>query len=211
MLGANDGIVSTAALVMGVAGADGSLIAVLTAGLAGLVGGSLSMAAGEYVSVSSQRDVEQADLAKERWELETMPVRELEELTQIYVEKGLPPDLAREVAEALTAHDALRAHAMDELGLDPDELARPGQAAVVSALSFAVGAMVPLLAMLVTPEPWRAGATLATALLTLTVLGAWSARQGGASVPRAVLRVVFGGALAMGLTWVLGALFGAAL
>lgn len=209
VLGANDGIVSTASLVLGVAAADGHPGAVLTAGLAGLVGGALSMAAGEYVSVSSQRDVEQADLAIERRELQTMPQRELAELTQIYVDKGLGPELAREVAVALTARDALAAHAREELNIDPDELARPAQAAVTSAVSFALGASLPLAAMVLAPVWARLPVTLAVALFALIGLGAWSARLGGAPVLPAVLRVALGGVAAMGLTMALGAAFGA--
>ena len=210
VLGANDGIVSTASLVLGVAAASSSGAAVLTAGLAGLVGGALSMAAGEYVSVASQRDVERADLARERSELATMPARELAELTQIYVGHGLDEPLARQVAEAMTARDALRAHAREELNIDPDALARPVQAAVVSAVSFAVGAALPLTAMVFSPTPARIAVTLGVAMVALIVLGGWSARLGGAAVAPAVARVAVGGAAAMGLTAALGALFGAA-
>jgi vacuolar iron transporter family protein len=209
VLGANDGIVSTASVVLGVAAAHSSPEAVLTAGLAGLVGGALSMAAGEYVSVSSQRDAEQADLARERRELETMPRRELAELTQIYVDKGLPPALAGEVAAAMTAHDALAAHAREELNIDPDELARPLLAAGVSAVSFAIGAALPLAAMVGSPSALRLGVTLGVALVALVGLGAWSARLGGAPLLPAVRRVAVGGAAAMGLTMALGMLFGA--
>ena len=212
VLGANDGVVSTASLVLGVAAGGTELSAILTAGAAGLVGGALSMAAGEYVSVSSQRDVEQADLAKERRELRTQPELELRELTAIYVAKGLPEALAREVAETLTAEgDALAVHAREELGIDPDELARPVQAAAVSALAFASGASLPLLAIASTPAPLRIGVTLGAALLALAILGGWSARLGGAPVGRALARVLIGGTLAMGLTMALGALVGTAL
>lgn len=210
MLGANDGIVSTASLVLGVAAADSSPAAVLVAGLAGLIGGSLSMAAGEYVSVSSQRDVEQADLGRERRELETMPAHELEELTRIYEAKGLPHDLARQVAEALSAKDALSVHAREELNIDVEDLARPVEAAVTSAVSFAVGAALPLVAIAATPLQARLPATLVVATAALGTLGGWSASLGGAPVRPAVVRVVAGGLLAMGLTMALGAMFGAA-
>ncbi|MEQ1571988.1 MAG: VIT family protein [Myxococcota bacterium] len=210
VLGANDGIVSTASLVLGVAAADGDPAAVLVAGLAGLVGGSLSMAAGEYVSVSSQRDVEQADLGKERLELRDMPEVELDELTQIYVDKGLTAPLAREVAIALTAGDALAVHAREELNIDVNDLARPVEAAVTSAVSFAVGAALPLLAIVFTPAPTRLPVTLAVATAALGGLGGWSASLGGAPVRPAVIRVLVGGLAAMGLTMALGALFGAA-
>lgn len=210
VLGANDGIVSTASLVLGVAAADGSAAAVLTAGVAGLVGGALSMAAGEYVSVSSQRDVEEADLAIEREELRTRPVRELDELTGIYVGKGLAPELAREVAVALTARDALGAHAREELHIDPDGLARPFQAAWSSAVSFAAGASLPLLAVTASPLAMRQVVTVGAATFALALLGGWSARLGGAPVRPAVARVVVGGLLAMGLTMGVGALFGVA-
>lgn len=210
VLGANDGIVSTASLVLGVAAADTGPGAVLTAGLAGLVGGALSMAAGEFVSVSSQKDVEEADLAREKKELAEVPERELEELTGIYVAKGLPDALAREVAAALTAKDALAVHAREELALDLDALARPWNAAWSSALSFAVGAALPLAAMLLSPGAAKVPVTLVVATLALGALGGWSAKLGGAPVGRAVLRVVVGGLLAMGLTMALGALFGAA-
>jgi vacuolar iron transporter family protein len=208
VLGANDGIVSTASLVLGVAAADGSAHAVVLAGFAGLVGGSLSMAAGEYVSVSSQRDVEQADLALESHELATMPGRELDELTGIYMDKGLSEELAREVAVALTRGNALAAHAREELNIDPDALARPLQAAISSALSFGVGAALPLLAISLSPEPVRSQVTLGVATAALAMLGAWSARLGGAPVRPAVIRVVIGGVAAMALTMALGRLFG---
>jgi VIT1/CCC1 family predicted Fe2+/Mn2+ transporter len=210
VLGANDGVVSTASLVLGVAAADASPAAVVTAGLAGLVGGSLSMAAGEYVSVSSQRDVERADLAKETKELATQPEAELRELTRIYMQKGLDEPLATEVATALSAGGrALAVHAREELGIDPEALARPVQAAVVSALSFAAGAALPLAAIALSPDALRIAITVGAALVTLAVLGGWSARLGGAPAGRALVRVVVGGALAMGLTMALGALFGA--
>lgn len=210
MLGANDGIVSTASLVLGVAAADASPSVVLVAGLAGLVGGGLSMAAGEFVSVSSQKDVEKADLARETEELRTVPERELDELTAIYAAKGLAPELAREVARALTATDGLAAHAREELNIDINELARPIQAAWSSALSFSIGAALPLVAMIAVPIAVRTPITLTAATLALGGLGAWSARLGGAPMLRAVIRVVIGGLLAMGLTMAIGAAFGAA-
>lgn len=210
VLGANDGIVSTASLVLGVAAAEAAPGVILTAGLAGLVGGSLSMAAGEYVSVSSQRDVEAADLSLERRELAARPEHELEELVEIYEGKGLPEALARQVAEALTRHDALAAHAREELNIDIDALARPLQAAASSALSFAVGAALPLCAVALSPEGIRALVTLTAASLALSGLGGWAARLGGAPLQPAVLRVLLGGWLAMGLTMGAGALFGVA-
>lgn len=210
VLGANDGIVSIASLVLGVAAADPSPGAVVTAGVAGLVGGALSMAAGEYVSVSSQLDVEKADLAREKKELAEAPEAERKELIGIYVKKGLSIDLATQVADALVLNnDPLKVHAHEELRLDPDELARPVQAAVVSALSFAVGAALPLAVMALAPASSRAYATPAAALVALALLGGLSAHLGGAPIVRAVLRVVVGGVLAMGLTYALGALFGA--
>jgi VIT1/CCC1 family predicted Fe2+/Mn2+ transporter len=209
VLGANDGVVSTASLVLGVAEASGSGAAV-TAGLAGLVGGALAMAAGEFVSVSSQRDVEQADLAIERRELATQPELELKELTAIYVKKGLDERLAREVAEALSARDdVLRVHAREELGIDPDALARPGLAAVVSAGAFAIGASLPLVSIALAPPSFRVVITLVAALATLALLGGWSARLGSAPIGRAVIRVLVGGSIAMGITTGLGALVGA--
>jgi VIT1/CCC1 family predicted Fe2+/Mn2+ transporter len=208
VLGANDGVVSTAALVLGVAQASGSSAAV-TAGLAGLVGGSLAMAAGEYVSVSSQRDVEQADLAKERRELATQPELEKKELVAIYVRKGLDEPLARQVAEALSAQeDVLRVHAREELGIDPDELARPGQAALVSAAAFGLGASLPLASIAVVPTPLRTLVTLGASLLALALLGGWSARLGHAPVRPAVARVLIGGIFAMGVTMLVGHLVG---
>jgi VIT1/CCC1 family predicted Fe2+/Mn2+ transporter len=208
VLGANDGIVSIASLVLGVAAADSGAGAVATAGVAGLVGGALSMAAGEYVSVSSQLDVEVTDLARERRELLESPAAERRELIEIYEAKGLAPELAEQVADALVlAEDPLRVHAREELRLDPDDLARPLQAAVVSALSFAIGALLPLLVILLTPIAVRVAATLIAALVALALLGGVSARLGRAPVGRALVRVVIGGALAMGLTYGLGALF----
>jgi VIT1/CCC1 family predicted Fe2+/Mn2+ transporter len=212
VLGANDGIVSLASLVLGVAAADATGDFALTAGLAGLVGGALSMAAGEYVSVSSQRDVELADLQREKKELAETPVAERNELIGIYVKKGLTVPLATEVADAMMkAEDPLRVHAREELRLDPDDLARPTQAAVVSAISFALGAALPLLTITLAPEDLRAPLTLGAALIALGALGAWSARLGGAPILRAIARVVIGGAVAMGITYALGTLLGASI
>jgi len=211
VLGANDGVVSTASLVLGVASADPAPGAVVTAGLVGLIGGALSMAAGEYVSVSSQRDVECADLARERQELAEDPERELEELTGLLRGRGVPDELAADVAIAMTERDALAAHAHVELGIELDSLARPLQAGLVSAASFAVGAAVPLLAIALSPPSIRLWITLTTALIVLGTLGGWSARLGGAPIGRAMRRVLVGGTLAMGLTMALGHVFGAAI
>jgi len=209
VLGANDGVVSIASLVVGVAAAESSNAAIFTAGLAGLVGGALSMAVGEYVSVSSQRDVEEADLGRERQELIDDPEHELAELATLLAAKGLSAELARSAALELTAQDALKVHAAEELGLQLDELARPMQAAVVSAVAFALGAALPLLAIGLSPVSIRIGITFASTLGALAGLGAWSARLGGAPMGRAVLRVVVGGALALGLTAGIGYFFGA--
>ncbi|RME45781.1 MAG: VIT family protein [Chloroflexi bacterium] len=209
VLGANDGIVSTASLVVGVAAAQASRGEVLIAGIAGLFAGAMSMAAGEYVSVSSQADTEKADLERERRELETDIEFEREELAAIYVERGLTPELARQVAEQLMAHDALAAHARDELGLSDSLAARPIQAAMTSAISFAVGAGLPLLAVLIAPSGGVVPFVFVAALLFLGVLGILSARLGGAPVLRSALRVLFWGALAMAITAGAGALFGA--
>lgn len=209
VLGANDGIVSTACLLLGVAAAasDGSTL--LVTGLAGLVAGALSMAVGELVSVASQRDTELADIATERRELATMPQRELEELVALYVDKGLEPPLAREVAVALTARDALGAHMREELGITPGSLAKPVQAAVSSSLSFAAGAAIPLITIVLAPRDLQVGLTLALSVLALGGLGALGARLGGAHVVKPVLRVVIGGAVAMAITMGIGALVGA--
>ncbi len=211
VLGANDGVVSIASLVVGVAAAEASRGAILTAGLAGLVGGALSMAVGEYVSVSSQRDVEEADLERERQELRDEPEQELAELAELLRKKGLSEGTARAAAREMTDHDALAAHALEELGLELGGLARPFQAAVVSAVAFALGAALPLVAIAAAPADIRGWVTAAATLVALAVLGAWSALQGGAPVPRAIARVVLGGALAMGLTAAIGRLFGATL
>jgi VIT1/CCC1 family predicted Fe2+/Mn2+ transporter len=208
VLGANDGIVSTAGLVVGVAGATTDRGAVLIAGLAGTVAGALSMAGGEYVSVSTQRDTERATLAKERWELEHLPDEELAELAGMYRDKGLPPDLAQAVAEALTSHDALAAHAETELGIDPDEQVDPWQAAWVSLLSFTVGALLPLLAIVLPPLSWRVPVTVAAVTMTLAATGVISARLGGAPPRRALVRNVGVGMLTMGITFATGAVVG---
>ena len=208
VLGANDGIVSTASLVVGVAAAEAGRRGVLIAGVAGLVAGAMSMAAGEYVSVSSQSDTEKADLTRERRELEAAPERELEELQGIYVSRGLEPGLARSVAEQLTAHGALAAHARDELGLSEIHAARPVQAALASAASFAVGAALPLTAALVASPARTIVAVSASSLFFLAILGALAAGVGGASQLRGAARVAFWGALAMALTALVGRLFG---
>jgi VIT1/CCC1 family predicted Fe2+/Mn2+ transporter len=210
VLGANDGIVSTASLMVGVAAANAGHNALLLAGVAGLVAGAMSMAAGEYVSVSSQSDTEQADLARERAELLAQPEHEHQELAGIYVERGLDPDLAAEVARQLMEHDDLGAHARDELGIHELTSAKPVQAAFTSALTFSVGAALPLLAALVSPVSSVVPIVAGTSLVVLTALGAISAKAGGAPVFKATLRVVFWGALAMALTAGVGKLFGTA-
>jgi VIT1/CCC1 family predicted Fe2+/Mn2+ transporter len=208
VLGANDGIVSTASLVIGVAAAAASRNAVLLAGVAGLVAGATSMAAGEYVSVSSQRDAEQADIGRERQELAADPEFEQAELTEVYVRQGLDRELAATVAERLMAADPLGSHVRDELSLQPDGLARPLQAAVVSAGSFAVGAALPLALIVLAPIGVRVPVTALAALVLLALLGSVGARLGGARAGRAALRVTLGGALAMGLTALIGQLVG---
>ncbi|AWL37682.1 VIT family protein [Streptomyces halstedii] len=210
VLGANDGVVSTAGLVVGVAGATGDRATLLTAGLAGLLAGSMSMAAGEYVSVSTQRDSERAALAQERRELEETPEAELDELTQMLEGKGLTARVAREAAVQLSARDALRAHAEVELGIDPDELTNPWHAAGASFLAFTVGALLPLLAIVLPPASLRLVVTVASVLAALAFTGWWSARLGAAPVGRAVLRNMGGGAVAMAVTYAAGALLGAA-
>ncbi|MFF2810953.1 VIT family protein [Streptomyces sp. NPDC058000] len=209
VLGANDGVVSTAGLVVGVAGATDSRATLLTAGLAGLLAGSMSMAAGEYVSVSTQRDSEKAALALEKRELATEPQAELQELTELLEGKGLGSELAREVAEQLTEHDALRAHAEVELGIDPDDLTNPWHAAGASFLAFTVGALLPLLAIVLPAAGARLWITVVAVLAALALCGWTSARLGAAPVGPAVLRNVAGGALAMGVTYVAGTLLGA--
>ena len=208
VLGANDGIVSTASLIIGVAAASAASADVLVAGTAGLVAGAMSMAAGEYVSVSSQSDTEQADLARERRELASQPEVERDELARIYVERGIDPVLANQVAEQLMAKDSLGAHARDELGISEGVIARPVQAALTSAATFAVGAALPLSIVLLVPRPALLAAVAVSSLGFLGLLGAVGARVGGASVGRATIRVTFWGALAMAATAAIGAMFG---
>jgi VIT1/CCC1 family predicted Fe2+/Mn2+ transporter len=208
VLGANDGIVSTASLIVGVAAASAKPSDILIAGVAGLVAGAMSMAAGEYVSVSSQSDTERADLARERKELSENIEFEREELAQIYVKRGVDYALARKVADQLMAKDALGAHARDELGISEISTARPVQAALTSAATFAVGAAMPLLMVLVSPAAQVIPIVSIASLGFLALLGALGARAGGADVLRATARVTFWGALAMGLTAAIGALFG---
>ena len=208
VLGANDGIVSIAGIVIGVAAAVADRGPIFTAGLAGLAAGALSMAMGEYVSVSTQRDTERALLDKERWELENYPEAELTELVGLYEKKGLSPQTARAVAEELTAHDAFAAHIDIELGIDPDELTNPWHAAISSAVSFTMGALLPLLTILLLPTPIRIPVTFVAVLIALAITGWVSARLGGANPIRATQRVVVGGALAMAITFAIGHLFG---
>jgi vacuolar iron transporter family protein len=210
VLGANDGIVSTASLVVGVAAANASHESVMVAGVAGLVAGAMSMAAGEYVSVRSQADSEQAALEMERRELATDSQGEHRELTAIYVDRGLEPALAKQVAEQLMAHDALGAHARDELGISETLSARPIQAALTSAVSFAVGAAMPLLAVVLVPASLLIPVVFGTSLVFLAILGGVAARVGGASATVGAMRVTFWGALAMALTAGVGILYGAA-
>jgi vacuolar iron transporter family protein len=209
VLGANDGLLSTASLLVGVAAAQVSRSVLLTTGIAAVVAGAASMAVGEYSSVSSQRDAELADLSLEREELETSPRSELVELQGIYVRRGLDPELAQAVAEQLTAHDALGSHARDELGLDPGALARPVQAAVTSAVSFSIGALVPLLCVVVAARGVRVPACIAVTLVSLGVLGAVGAGLGNAPRSKGARRVLIGGAVAMAVSFVLGRLVGA--
>ena len=208
VLGANDGIVSVAAVAVGVAGATSDLGPILTASSAALVGGAISMALGEYVSVSSQRDTERALIEKETRELAEMPDEELGELAELYEAKGLSAETARKVAEELTAHDALRAHLDIELGIDPDELTSPWQAAMSSAIAFTLGALLPFLAILLPPAEWRVPTTFVAVLIALGLTGTISATLGGAGKRRAVVRLVVGGALALAVTWALGLLLG---
>ena len=210
VLGANDGIVSTASLILGVVAASAGRNEMLVAGVAGLVAGAMSMAAGEFVSVSSQSDTEQADAARERDELAVQPEFERRELAAIYVARGLTPDLAEQVAQQLMAHDALGAHLRDELGVSGAVSARPVQAGMTSAASFAVGAALPLLTSLVAPAQHVVLVVASTSLVFLSALGALSARTGGAPVLKASMRVAFWGALAMGITAAVGRIFGAA-
>jgi VIT1/CCC1 family predicted Fe2+/Mn2+ transporter len=209
VLGANDGIVSTASLMVGVAAASAAPGALLLTGVAGLVAGAMSMAAGEYVSVSSQSDTEQADLTRERAELLASPESEHRELANIYVSRGLTPELATQVAQQLMAHDAVGAHARDELGISDTVSARPVQAAFTSAATFATGAALPLLTAVLAPAALLVPLLAGTSLVFLTALGALAARAGGAPVLKAALRVAFWGALAMAITAGVGRLFGA--
>ena len=211
VLGANDGIVSTAGIVVGVAAATVERAPILTAGSAGLVAGAVSMALGEYVSVSTQRDTEKALLHKERQELRDDPAAELDELAALYEAKGLSAATARNVAEELTDHNPLLAHAEVELGIDPEELTNPWQASSSSAVSFAVGAFLPLVAILAPPAAWRIPVTVAAVLVALVITGAVSAGLGGAPKGRAILRNVIGGGLALSITYVIGHLVGAAI
>ncbi len=208
VLGANDGIISTACLVLGVTAANASRSAILTVGLAGLVAGAASMALGEYISVSSQRDAEDANIAKEKWELANVPERELEELTAIYVHKGLNPELARQVAEELTADDALKIHLAEELGISEHSRAQPVEAMIGSAVAFAAGAAVPLVAIAISSTSNRIAVTIAIVVVALLGLGAAGARAGGAHPVRPIVRVVLGGLVAIGLTMAVGKLFG---
>lgn len=208
VLGANDGIVSTAGIVIGVAGATLVPFAILTAGIAGLTAGALSMAVGEYVSVSAQRDTEKALLDKERRELEEMPEEELAELAGLYEAKGLDSELALQVATQLHAHDALAAHAETELGIDPNELTNPLVAAVSSAVSFTVGSILPLAAIMLAPTAFKVVITVAAVVAALVLTGYLSARAGGTSHSRSIMRNVAGGLLAMGVTYWIGRLVG---
>jgi VIT1/CCC1 family predicted Fe2+/Mn2+ transporter len=208
VLGANDGIISTASLVVGVAAAATTSSEVMVAGVAGLVAGAMSMAAGEYVSVSSQADTEAADLARERRELAETPETELAELTQIYVDRGIEPDLARQVAEQLTAKDAFAAHARDELGLSAHIVARPVQAALTSAATFAVGAALPVAMAFFTRTAWTSIVVSSGSLVSLAALGAAGAYVGGAGILKPTIRVTFWGAFAMAASAAIGALVG---
>ena len=208
VLGANDGIISTACLILGVAAADATRGTIITAGVAGLVAGAASMAIGEYVSVSSQRDAEQADIAKETWELEHTPEHELDELTAIYKGKGLTQELARAVAVQLTKEDALKVHMAEELGITHLTLARPVQASVSSAGSFSVGAAIPLIAVALASSSQRMAITIVVAVFALVALGISSAKAGGAHPLRPTFRVVFGGLVAMAFTMAIGRLVG---
>jgi vacuolar iron transporter family protein len=211
VLGANDGLISTASLMVGVAAADSSRNAIMVAGIAGMTAGALSMAAGEYVSVASQRDAEQADLERERRELEHTPEAELDELTAIYRRRGLNDDLARQVAEELSQGDRLVVHARDELGIEVGALANPAQASIVSALSFIVGAIVPVLVMAIAGNGWRIATTMSVTVVGLVVLGVAGARLGGAPRRRAGVRVAVAGAIALVVSLLIGHVTGTAL
>ena len=211
VLGANDGIISIAALLLGMAAADATRSTLLTAGMAGLVAGAVSMALGEYVSVASQRDSEHSDIAKETWELKHQAEMELEELTAIYQARGLTEPLARDVAVQLTEHDALAAHLRDELGISADDLARPMQAAGSSAVAFMIGGVIPMVAASLASMSVRIGAILGVTVVALVALGFTGAKAGGAKPGRPIMRVLIGGAAAMGFTMLVGKLFGAAI
>lgn len=208
VLGSNDAIVSTASLMIGVAASAASKRAILVAGVAGLVAGAMSMAVGEYVSVSSQRDAEQADIEIEKRELDSHPQAELNELAMIYATRGLDPELAMKVAQQLSVRDRLGSHLKDELGINPAALARPLQAAWISAVSFATFAMVPIAALLVAPAVIRIATTAALSLLSLAALGGFGAYLGGAPLGRAALRVTIGGTIAMAVTAAIGRILG---
>lgn len=208
VLGANDGIVSIAGLVVGVAGATNSSTAILTAGTAGIIAGAISMAAGEYVSVSSSRDTERALLKKEAYELKHFPEQELKELAALYENKGLSAKTALEVAKELTKKDAFAAHVDIELGIDPNNLTSPWEAAFASAISFIAGALIPLVAIALPPEALRVPSAFVSVIAALAITGTVSAKIGGAQINRAVFRVVIGGVLAMGITFGIGSLFG---
>ncbi len=210
VLGANDGIISTACLVLGVAAANASKSSIMTAGVASLVAGAASMALGEYVSVSSQRDTERADISKEKWELENLPERELAELTGIFESKGLRHDLARQVAVELTERDALAIHLAEELGITEHSNARPIEAAVSSAAAFSIGSAIPLLAIWLASESLRYVSTIGIVVVGLALLGFSGARFGGAKPQRPIARVIIGGLIAMAITMAIGNLFGAA-
>lgn len=207
VLGANDGIVSISGLVVGVAGATNSTTTIITAGVAGVLAGALSMAAGEYVSVSTQRDTERAMLQKEKWELENLPEEEFEELVCIYEQKGLSPKTAKQVAKELTAHDAFAAHVEAELKIDPDDLTNPWHAAWASALAFTAGSAIPMLAIILPPASIRIPVTFVSVILALALTGTISAKVGGASPVKATIRVIIGGTLAMLVTYGIGKLF----
>ena len=210
VLGANDGIVSVSAIAVGVAGATPHLEPILTASVAGLVGGAISMALGEYVSVSSQRDSERALIAKEAAELATMPHEELAELTKLYQDKGLSPQTARRVAEELTANDALAAHLDAELKIDQQDIVSPWRAAYASAIAFLIGGLLPILAIIVFPAAMRVPATFATVLIALAITGAAGGYLGGSPLLRPTVRVVLGGAIALATTFLVGRLLGTA-
>lgn len=208
VLGANDGIVSVAAIVVGVASATSAFFPILTAGMAGLVGGAISMALGEYVSVSSQRDSERALIARERQELRDMPEEELDELVGMLRDRGLSDATASQVAAEMTAHDPLAAHLSLELNIDQDQVANPWHAAIASAIAFTIGAILPMLAVLLPPPDWRIPVTFVAVLVALALTGALGARLGDSPMLRPTIRVVIGGALALGATFAIGSLLG---